>query len=184
MSGRKVIGQHPATHYYVEYNDTIEIFQGELIMQDQLVSNYIKLLADLGIQSQIIEHPPHRAIADVLEFLQFSFTDCMPTLIMKADGEYLALVIRGDCKADLKKVKKDFKFKDLRLATPEEFTILTGLPVGAARVYTPDLKTIIDPKIFEKDYLIGGSGSFSCSIKYKTADLVKIPNHMVAEVTP
>jgi prolyl-tRNA editing enzyme YbaK/EbsC (Cys-tRNA(Pro) deacylase) len=153
-------------------------------MQDELVLNYSKALAELGIHNEIIEHPASKAIANVLDYLHLTFADCMPTLIMKADGQYLAIVIRGDCKADFKKIKKDFKFKDLRLATPDEFTNLTGLQPGAARVYMPDLMTIIDRQVFTKEYLIGGSGSFSYSIKYKTADLVNIPNHIVADVIP
>ena len=151
-------------------------------MQDELVLEYVKTLVGLGIRSEIIDHPPHRAIANILEYLHLGLADCMPTLIMKADGQDMAVVVRGDCRVDFKKIKKDFKFKDLRLATPEEFTSLTGLPVGAVRVYTPNIKTIIDSKVFENDYLVGGSGSFSCSIKYKTGDLVNIPTHVVADV--
>ncbi len=69
------------------------------------------------------------------------------------------------------------------MATPDEFTQLTGLPIRAARVYTPEVnKKIIDAKVFEKEHLMGGSGSFSCSIKYKTSDLTKIPNSVTENI--
>src|SRR5690349_19692050 len=119
-------------------------------MKDEIVVQHTAALAELGIYAEVVDHPAQRAIADVLDYLHLTFADCMPTLMMKADSQDLALVIRGDCKADFKKIKKDFKFKDLRLATPEEFTELTGLPVGAARVYTPNVRTIIDSKVFEQ----------------------------------
>lgn len=150
-------------------------------MTDQNVLDYSEELTKLGIENQIVEHPSMQAIRDVLDYLKLNFSDCLPTLVMKADDEFIALVFRGDCKVDFKKVKQDFNIKDLRMATKEEFTTLTGLPIGAARVYIPEVnKTIIDKKVFESDYLLGGSGSFSCSIKYKTSDLTKIPNSLTA----
>jgi len=151
-------------------------------MHDDLVLDYVKQLTELNIYCEIVDHPANRAILDVVESLRLTVADSLPTLIMKADGQDLAVVLRGDFRADFKKIKKEFKFKDLRMATPEEFTSLTGLLVGAARVYTPNVRSIIDKRVFETEYLIGGSGSFSCSIKYKTADLVNIPNHVVADV--
>jgi prolyl-tRNA editing enzyme YbaK/EbsC (Cys-tRNA(Pro) deacylase) len=120
----------------------------------------------------------------VLDYLHLTFADCLPTLTMKADTDFIAVVFKGDCRADFKKIKKQFGIKDLRLATAEEFRELTGLPLGAARVYAPSIhRTYIDKKVFEKEYLLGGSGSFSCSIKYKTADLTNLPDRVVADIT-
>ena len=65
----------------------------------------------------------------------------------------------------------------------EEFTRHTGLPVGAARPYTPDTITVVDPKVFEQDHLVGGSGRYDCSVRYKTADLKNIPGVTVADIT-
>lgn len=92
------------------------------------------------------------------------------------------MVIRGDIRADFKKIKKTFGIKNLRMATPEEFTELTGLPVGTARVYNPGMRTILATQVFEKEYLTGGSGRFDCSIKVRTSDLRKIPDGAVADI--
>lgn len=153
-------------------------------MIDSTVTTYVNTLTEIGIENEVVEHPSLKAIKDVLDYLGLTFSDCLPTLIMRADGEFIAVVFKGDNKVDFKKVKRDFGIKDLRMATPEEFTQLTGLPIRAARVYEPRVnKTIIDKKVFEKEYLTGGSGSFSCSIKYKTSDLEKIPNSTTADIT-
>lgn len=153
-------------------------------MIDSTVTTYVNTLTEIGIENEVVEHPSLKAIKDVLDYLGLTFSDCLPTLIMRTDGEFIAVVFKGDNKVDFKKVKRDFGIKDLRMATPEEFKQLTGLPIGAARVYEPRVnKTIIDKKVFEKEYLTGGSGSFSCSIKYKTSDLEKIPNSTTADIT-
>lgn len=147
------------------------------------VSRYTAELTKLGIENTIVNHPAAREIAAVLKYLHLAFSDCMPALIMKGDGQYLSIVLRGDTKADFKKIKTTLAIRDLRMATPDEFTNLTGLPIGAARIYTPGVETIIDKKVFEKDYLTSGSGRFDCSIRYKTADLEKIPNSRTANIS-
>lgn len=151
-------------------------------MVEQNVRDYCDSLTALEIENTIVEHPVSKEIAGVLSALNLSFSDCIPTLIMKADNRFIAVVIRGDTRADFKKIKKAFSIKDLRMATPEEFTDLTGLPLGTARVYTPGIQTIIDTKVFEKEYLTGGSGQFDCSIRVKTSDLIKVPYSTVADI--
>lgn len=151
-------------------------------MVDQSVLDYCNNLTSLGIENTILEHSPAREIEDVLRSLNLSLADCIPTLIMQADKNCIAVLIRGDTRANFKKIKKVCGVKDLRMATPEEFFRVTMLPAGAARVYTPNLKTIIDTKVFEQAYLTGGSGRFDCSIRVKTADLKNIPDCMVADI--
>jgi len=140
-------------------------------------------LSELGIENSVLEHPVARNISDVLSSLKLSFSDCSPTLIMKADGNFLAVIIRGDTKADFKKIKKLLSIKDLRMANPDEVTSLTKLALGTARVYNPGVKTIIDRKIFEKDFLAGGSGAFDCSIRIRTVDLNKLPNSETVDIS-
>lgn len=152
-------------------------------MIDTNVQEYSKKLSELGIENEIVEHVETRKISEVLADLHLEFSDCVPTLIMKGDGRYVAVVIRGDTKADPKKIKEVLGISNLRFAIPEEFTEFTGLPLGAARVYTPGAETVIDLKVLEKEYLMGGSGAFNCSIKYKTADLNKIPGNKVFDIT-
>jgi prolyl-tRNA editing enzyme YbaK/EbsC (Cys-tRNA(Pro) deacylase) len=145
--------------------------------------DYCATLTALGIGTEVFEHPPAKEFAGLLDYLGLSFSDCIPTLIMKADDHFLAVLIRGDTRADFKKIKKTFGINDLRMASPEEFNSVTGLPVGTARVYTPGLRTILDTKLFEREYLTGGSGRFDYSIKVKAADLTKIPGSVVADIS-
>lgn len=152
-------------------------------MINKSIQDYSESLTTLGVENTIVEHPATKDIGVVLSYLGLTFADCSPTLIMKADDYFLAIVIRGDTRANFKKIKKEFGIKDLRMATPEEFVQVTGVQVGTARIYTPNLKTIFDTKIFEKEYLVGGSGKLDCSIRVKTADFHKIPDSITADVS-
>lgn len=151
--------------------------------QDELIVDYRQELSKLGIENDIAEHPATRSAAEVVKNLGLTIADSLPTLIMKGDDKFVAAIIRGDTKVSIDKVKTLLGLNELRMATPDELTDFTRVPVGTARVYNPGAETVIDSKVFEKEHLMGGSGRFDVSIRYTTADLRKIPGSKVADIT-
>lgn len=149
---------------------------------DKFVEEYSQKLKALGIEHEIMEHPAMRDALDVQKFFGVTLAESIPTLIMKADNQFVAILKKGDTKLDSAKLKKILNVQNLRLANDQEFEKVTGVPVGAARVYNPGIKTYIDKSVFEKEYLNGGTGSFTFTFKYKTADLTKIPNGEIVDI--
>jgi tryptophanyl-tRNA synthetase len=152
-------------------------------MANESVQKYIDELNKLGIETQVLTHPSLVAAEEVQAYLGDDLGGSVPTLVFKAGEEFVAVLKRGNTKLDSGKLKKMLGVSNLRMANKEEFESITGVPIGAARVYTPGLKTLIDKSVFTKEYLNGGSGTFTETIKYKTEDLKKIPNSLVVEVT-
>lgn len=150
---------------------------------DQKILDYSASLKKLGIFHEIMEHPAMRDAFDVQKFFGLTLAQSVPTLIMKTDHEFVAVLKKGDKKLDNNKLKKILNTKNLRLANEQEFVEVTGVPVGAARVYNPQVKTFIDESVFENEFLNGGSGSFTETLKYKTSDLKKIPGMVVIDAT-
>jgi len=150
---------------------------------DQKILDYSESLKRLGIKHEILEHPEMRDAIEVQKFFSLTLAQSIPTLIMKTDSEFVAVLKKGDTKLDNNKLKKILNTKSLRMATNEEFASVTGVPVGAARVFNPGIKTFIDQNVFEKEFLNGGSGNFIYTFKYKTSDLKKIPNSLIVDVT-
>ena len=109
----------------------------------------------------------------VLHYCGLTFADGLSTMIMKTENEFVAVIRRDDCRMDFGKIKKAVGAKQILMASPGEFIYLTGLQPGTAQVYNPGLKTFLDKKIFERNYLNGGSGSFSCTIHIKSSGLDK-----------
>jgi prolyl-tRNA editing enzyme YbaK/EbsC (Cys-tRNA(Pro) deacylase) len=149
-------------------------------MSDDVLA-YCEALDRLGIGHQRIAHRPIRDYRELLAELRLTPAECVPTLIALADGAPLVIVLRGDHRVDFKGLKKRLAIGDLRLATPEEFAELTGLPPGAARVYNPGMRTVLEAQLLERDWATGGSGDFGCSIRYRTSDLLKIPGSELME---
>ncbi len=152
-------------------------------MTDENVQNYSEQLKELGIEHQILKHPHLVDAEKVQAFLGDDISGSVPTLIMKAGDKFVAILKRGDTRLDSAKLKKVLGADSLRMANKEEFEEVTGVPVGAARVFNPGLVTVLDKNVFEKEFLNGGTGSFTLTIKYKTEDLKKIPDSLVADIT-
>ena len=151
-------------------------------MTNSHLEDYCNRLDRLHIAYTTINHPHLRQAGDILQLLGLGKEQSIPTLIMKADDSFIAVVLRGDTRADFRKIKRHLAVRNLRLATAAEFKALTGLPPGAAQVYNPGLTTLVDERVFEQDQVMGGSGVFDCSIRYRSADLKKIPGVQVIDL--
>lgn len=147
------------------------------------VKEYSQELRKLGIQHELVPHPEMVEVADVMGYLGLPLSDGFSTLIYKADDKYVAINRRDDTKLKLAKVRNVLEVNELKMIEPEEFEELTGLYRGAARPLSPVDETIFDEKMFEKEYLMGGSGSNSVTIKYRVEELKKIPGSRVADLT-
>ena len=153
-------------------------------MNTQDIQLYREKLTSLGIEHSVVEHPHLEKVEDVLAYCKLGFADGASTLVFKVDEGYIAVIRRDDCKINLKKLRVAAGTNSLRMATNEEFTALTGLVPGAARVYIPEvIHTYIDEKIIERPFVQAGSGSFTCSIQYQTKDLQKLPNSTIVSVS-
>ncbi len=146
------------------------------------VKQYGQALTEMGIDHTIVEHPELKTPPEVQEYLGLTLADGLATMIMKAGDKFVVVIRRCDCRIDSKKLKA-LVGKKVRIATPEEFTEHTGMPLGAARAFTPGLPTYLDEKLFAKEYLTGGSGSFTCSIRYRSEDLKKMPGSEVVTIS-
>lgn len=151
-------------------------------MTEPIVKKYSQELEKLGIEYKHFEHPPIKEAFDCMEYLGLPISEGFSTLIMKADGQFIAIIRRDDTKLFLDKTKKILGVTKLEIASPAEFEKLTGLPTGAAHILT-GLKTYLDKKLFEKEYLMGGSGSLSVTTRFKSSDLKKIPNSLVVDIS-
>lgn len=147
------------------------------------VEKYSEQLKVLGIEHTILEHPELKEVEDVQKHLGYSLADAGAMIIMKAGDSYIAVMRRGDCKLDFKRIKKIAKVTNLRVATNEEFAEITQVPPGAAHVYYPQLRTLIDKKVFETEYINAGSGSLLVTFRYKTNDLKKLPTAEVVDIS-
>ena len=152
-------------------------------MVDKNVHEYSEKLKKLGIKHEILEHPELVTVEDVQKYLSFGLDEALATLIMRTENGFVAIIRRGDCSLDNKKIKKFLGVESLRMATDEEFKELTGVVPGAAHILHNVSKTLIDKKAFEKEKINGGSGSLLYTFRYDVNDLKKIPNSQIVDIS-
>lgn len=152
-------------------------------MGDKKVTDYSEQLKKLGISHEILEHPELVTVEDVQKYLGFGLDEALATLIMKTEKGYVAIIRRGDCSLDNKKIKKILGVESLVMANDVEFTELTGVVPGAAHVLHNVSRTLIDQKIFEKEKINGGSGSLLYTFRYITNELKNIPNSQTVDIS-
>jgi tryptophanyl-tRNA synthetase len=152
------------------------------LMNQEIIEKYNQALTSLGIEFTQHPHPEFKEVVDCMRYLGLPISEGFSTLIMKADDRYVAIIRRDDCQLNLNRACKAIGCVKLTLASPAEFEELTHLPSGAAQAYNPGIPTYLDQKLFDKEYLMGGSGSLSVTTRYKSADLKKIPDSYVVDI--
>ena len=121
-------------------------------MISQSIKKYLIDLDHLGIKYAVIEHPSFKEVFEVLDYCNLTYADGASTMVLKADDEYIAFLRRDDTKINFSKLKNYLNVDNLRIASGEEFTKITGLLPGSARPYLQGLKTIIDKKILFPEF--------------------------------
>jgi prolyl-tRNA editing enzyme YbaK/EbsC (Cys-tRNA(Pro) deacylase) len=153
-------------------------------MTSDAVKEYSKTLTTMGIDNEIVEHPDLKTPPEVQGYLGLTLADGLSTMLMKAGDKFVVVVRRCDTRLDSKKLKKLVGTSKVRMANPAEFNELTnGLPLGTTRVFMPGLMTYLDERLFKKEQLTSGSGSFTCSVRVRSEDLKNIPNSTVVLIS-
>lgn len=102
--------------------------------------------------------PNRRTIEEVSSFLKIQPSQLIKTLIYEADGEPLAVLVRGDHELNETKLKRVLHCEKLALALPETIRKVTGAPVGfAGPVGLTGIKIIADNAVMAMSLGVTGA---------------------------
>ncbi len=123
---------------------------------------------------EIISHEkPIKSRNDALGY--FKLEEMAPTLILKSDDSFYALIISGKCnKIDLKFIQEKLKCKELKLADKQEILDRLNLEAGRIPLVGHQLPCIFDEGLLNYDYVYGGTGDFLHTLKIRPKDLASI----------
>ena len=113
-------------------------------------------------------------------------TDSKPKQIIKSllfiseEEEPVLVIVDGESKVDLNKLAKIFG--KVRLATPEEVKQITGFEVGAVPPVGVKVKTIVDQKVLENKFVIGGGGRIDRLSKLNPERIVEYQKAIIVDV--
>lgn len=144
--------------------------------------NIFKLLAELEIKFQLLEHAAVYTVEESRQlkiFEKISGQPCKNLFLRNKRGEYFLLVLPADKRADLKLVAKLLNLPRLSFASEEELEKILGLhtgavtPLGIINDDTKKVRLIIDAELQDKTLLLHPNTN-AATISLAFADLVKI----------
>jgi prolyl-tRNA editing enzyme YbaK/EbsC (Cys-tRNA(Pro) deacylase) len=102
-----------------------------------------------------------------------------PTLFLRADNKYLAVIIRGDTRVSYKKIKQKLQVKNISLASPEQVQQVTGSEIGSVSLINSGIVTLVDSQIAQMDTIYGGCGIPNYTLQISSRDLIALASAQV-----
>ncbi|RLE53830.1 MAG: hypothetical protein DRJ26_02900 [Candidatus Methanomethylicota archaeon] len=149
-----------------------------------LVKKFIK---DKGVKAEIllfqgtVESVEKASIASGVKPSQI-----IKTLLLKANGEVIAVLLPGNKRLDYKKLKAQLKARKVRLLYPEEVKKISGMNIGEVSPLThaiSKLKIIADTAVQELGEVLVGGGSIKSLVKIEAQDLIKTLNPKIGDIS-
>lgn len=155
------------------------------------VQKILDLLKKNRVWFETFEHEPVRTSEEAAKIRSgYTLKQGAKTVIIRvkigADNRFFSmLVLPGDKRFDIKKVKTLFSAKDIRFATEEEVHKITaGIEPGGIPPLGNlfDLKTVVDPDLFKNEKIIFNAGDRRFSIAMKSKDYKNIVKPSVEHI--
>ena len=109
-------------------------------------------------EKELLYTPNVGTIKDLEDQFGIKAVDTVKTLIYKADGKFVALMIRGDHEVNEEKVQKLLGAKEFEMASIEEDELITGAKVGFAGPIDLDVEIIVDYEVMNmRNFLVGAN---------------------------
>ncbi len=121
-----------------------------------------------------------KSVSQVVKLLGVKPAQVIKSLIFIAAGEPLLVIVDGESRASLKKLRE--VFGDVRMAKPREVEELTGYTVGEVPPVGLPLKTVVDRRVLDRDVVIGGGGRIDRLIRIKPEKIVEFQRAEVLDV--
>lgn len=101
-------------------------------------------------------------------------------LCISGEGPLL-VIVDGESMVDLSKLKR--RFGSARLATPKEVKEITGYEAGGVPPVGVKVRTVVDPKVLENEFVIGGGGGIDRLSKLDPRRIVERQNAEVIDIS-
>lgn len=145
------------------------------------MDNLRKILEEQRIPFDIIRHnQPIRTAKEGAEVLGIDLGQTAPALVLKADDEYVVLIMSGARgRIDLEAAADILGRGKLMLASRDEVREATGYEVGAIPLVGCTLPCLVDKLLYQYPCIYGGTGEPASTLKLDPRDLSKV-NHVIA----
>ncbi len=105
-----------------------------------------------------VETPGKRKVAAVCDFLDIDPSELVKTLVFLADGEPVAVLVRGDREVEEVKLKNQIGAVEVEMADDKQVYDATGVPTGYLGPVGIKVKLLVDSEVAAmKNFTVGGN---------------------------
>jgi len=135
-----------------------------------------KLLDSKGINYKITEHEPVFTSKQAAKVRGVDLNLGAKSLLLKADKNFVLVVLPGGKKLSSKKLKRFLGTKSLRFATQEEVKEIMGCEIGSCYPFglIVGLRVVVDSSLLENKMIFFNPGVHNKTIEIKTEDYFKV----------
>jgi len=125
-----------------------------------------------------------RTAQDVERIYGCPIHQVLKTLIFIGKTEQIIVVLPGDKRADMNKLKEVTKQNNLRMARPDEVKEITGYTIGGISPFgiEKNVKKIIDESVFKIKTVNIGSGKAEIGIELNSEELRRAWDGIIANI--
>jgi Cys-tRNA(Pro) deacylase len=146
-----------------------------------------RFLDDAGVDFDVLEHEHTERAADEAKALGVEPEDVAKTLVLAVPDGNVRAVLAASERIDLHKVAGVLGVggKKVQLATEDDLARdYSGFELGAVPPFGgPDDRVIVDERLSKRDSVVLEAGSHETSVRLKAADLVRLTEAEVADIT-
>jgi len=138
----------------------------------EVFARLCELLKFNGVDFKVLEHRPVYTSAEAAEVRGVDLHSGAKALILKADEQFIMVVLPADFSLQSKEVKQAVNCKKLRFANPEEVMTLTSLTPGSIPPFGTlfNLPTYCDNRLSENEIINFNAGMHTRSIAMTHSD--------------
>ena len=107
------------------------------------------------------------------------------SLLFKTEETYTLILVAGDKKASLNKIKKTLNIKDVSMASADEVKKITGFTIGGVSpvAHSKKIEILIDSSLERFSSLFAAAGHPNCVFRTNFLELKRMTNGTIKEIS-
>ena len=142
-----------------------------------------KFVRDNNIPAAVMkEVGESRSSSAAADTLKVGVERIAKTICLVADDEFVSVILPGDKRIDLEKLKTLLRKNRIRLAHDDEIIEHTGFEKGGVPPISYKSKFIVDSSLDPNEEVFCGGGSKESVLRIKAKDIITIDNPLISDV--
>lgn len=137
-----------------------------------------------NVVPEIVSHKTVYTVFDLAQTLKEKFDSITKTLLVKADKQFILVVMPANYRLDMQKLKKVIRAKKVSLATERDMKTKFHTRPGAMMPFgvLHKIELVADSSLLKTKQALFSAGSFTESVRIKMKDYIRIAEPQIVRI--